>query len=91
MRRGLPQDVVTLNSHVVYSDETAGVKQLVTIVYPADADEDEGRVSVLAPVGIALLGLSVGEAIEWDFPDGSRRTLRVQALLRHRGAAEVRE
>ena len=91
MSRELPQDVVTLNSRLVYSDETAGVRKIVTIVYPADADDDEGRISVLAPLGIALLGLSVGEAIEWDFPDGSRRTLRVQALLRHRGAAEVRE
>jgi regulator of nucleoside diphosphate kinase len=91
MRRELAQDVVTLNSRLVYSDETAGVKQLVTIVYPADADEDEGRISVLAPLGIALLGLSVGEAIEWDFPDGSRRTLRVQALLHQRGAADVLE
>jgi regulator of nucleoside diphosphate kinase len=89
MRREFPQDVVTLNSQVLYSDETAGVKQLVTIVYPADADEDEGKVSVLAPLGIALLGLSVGEAIEWEFPDGSRRTLRVQALLRQRGASEL--
>lgn len=84
MKRELPRDVVTLNSRLVYSDETAGVEQLVTIVYPADADDDEGRISVLAPLGIALLGLSVGEAIEWDFPDGSRRTLRVQALL-HQG------
>lgn len=91
MRRELPQDVVTLNSHVVYSDETAGVKRLVTIVYPPDADEDAGKVSVLTPLGIALLGLSVGEAIEWDFPDGSRRTLRVQALLRQRAAAERHE
>lgn len=91
MRRELPQDVVSLNSQVLYSDETTGVRQLVTIVYPADADEDEGKVSVLTPLGIALLGLSVGEAIEWEFPDGSRRTLRVQALLRQPGVAELHE
>jgi regulator of nucleoside diphosphate kinase len=78
----MPQNVVRLNSKVVYSDETAGLKHIVTIVYPADADGAEGRVSVLAPLGVALPGLSVGQAIEWSFPDGSRRTSRVQALLR---------
>jgi regulator of nucleoside diphosphate kinase len=78
----LPADVVTMNSRVVYSDETAGVRRLVTIVYPGDADESAGRISVLSPLGTALLGLSVGQAIDWDFPDGSRRTLRVGALMR---------
>jgi regulator of nucleoside diphosphate kinase len=58
------------------------VRRLVTIVYPGDADESAGRISVLSPLGTALLGLSVGQAIDWDFPDGSRRTLRVDALMR---------
>jgi regulator of nucleoside diphosphate kinase len=78
----LPADVVTMNSRVVYSDETAGVRRLITIVYPGDADEGAGRISVLSPLGTALLGLSIGQAIDWDFPDGSRRTLRVNALMR---------
>jgi regulator of nucleoside diphosphate kinase len=73
----VPQDVVTMNSTVVYSDETADVQRAVKIVYPRDGDAAQGRVSVLSPIGTALLGLSVGQSIEWDFPDGSRRTLRV--------------
>ncbi|HXV12544.1 MAG TPA: nucleoside diphosphate kinase regulator [Burkholderiales bacterium] len=77
----LPADVVAMNSRVVYSDETAGMRRLVTIVYPEDADESAGRISVLTPLGTALLGLSVGQAIDWDFPDGIRRTLRVDALM----------
>lgn len=74
----VPRDVVTMNSRVLYVDEATGERRLVQIVYPAEADAGDGRVSVLAPVGSALLGLSVGQAIEWDFPDGSRRRLRVE-------------
>jgi regulator of nucleoside diphosphate kinase len=74
----VPKDVVTMNSRVLYVDETTGERRLVQIVYPEGADAGTGKVSVLAPVGAALLGLSVGQAIEWDFPGGSRRRLRVE-------------
>lgn len=77
----LPPDVVTMNSRVVYSDETAGVQRVVSIVYPREADASKGKVSVLSPIGTALLGLSVGQVIAWDFPDGSRRRLRVDELV----------
>lgn len=85
----LPPDVVTMNSKVVYSDETAGVQRLVSIVYPRDAKASDGKVSVLAPIGTALLGLSVGQAIAWDFPDGFRRRLRVNALVHQPEAQPV--
>jgi regulator of nucleoside diphosphate kinase len=74
----VPRDVVTMNSRVLYVDETTGERRLVQIVYPEEADAGAGKVSVLAPVGAALLGLSVGQAIEWAFPDGSTRRLRVE-------------
>jgi regulator of nucleoside diphosphate kinase len=77
----VPPDVVTMNSRVVYSDETSGVQRVVTIVFPGDADASDGKVSVLSPIGTALLGLSVGQAIDWDFPDGSRRRLRVDGVV----------
>jgi regulator of nucleoside diphosphate kinase len=77
----MPPDVVTMNSTVIYRDESADVRRAVTIVYPRDADPAEGRISVLSPIGTALLGLSVGHSIQWDFPDGSRRTLRVDELV----------
>jgi regulator of nucleoside diphosphate kinase len=77
----VPPDVVTMNSRVVYSDETSGVQRVVTIVFPGDADAADGKVSVFSPIGTALLGLSVGQAIDWDFPDGSRRRLRVDELV----------
>ncbi len=74
----VPRDVVTMNSRVLYVDETTGERRLVKIVYPMEADASAGKISVLAPVGAALLGLSIGQAIEWGFPDGTRRRLRVE-------------
>ena len=77
----VPPDVVTMYSRVAFEDETTGQSRVVTIVYPQDADASEGKISVMAPVGSALLGLSVGQSIEWCFPDGRPRTLRVVELL----------
>lgn len=71
--REIPPDVVTMNSRVrIRSDEQKrGV--VFTVVYPRDADLDENRISVLAPIGTALLGYRVGDAVEWDVPAGRRR------------------
>jgi regulator of nucleoside diphosphate kinase len=77
----VPPNVVTMNSRVAFEDETTGEFRIVTIVYPHEADSSEGKISVIAPVGSALLGLSVGQSIEWCFPDGRPRTLRVVDLL----------
>jgi regulator of nucleoside diphosphate kinase len=87
----VPPDVVTMNSRVLYVDETTAERRLVTVVYPAEADASEGRISVLAPVGAALLGLSVGQAIEWNFPDGSRRRLRVEDVSYQPESSRYRE
>ncbi len=75
--RDVPPDVVTMNSRVVFEDVTRGTTTEITIVFPHDADAQRGRVSVLAPVGTALLGLAQGDSIVWPFPDGSSRCLRV--------------
>lgn len=76
----VPSDVVTMNSRVVFEDAATGKTTEVTIVFPQDADLGHGRVSVLAPVGTALLGLAEGDSIVWPFPDGSSRCLRVVAV-----------
>ena len=76
----VPQDVVTMNSHVRYVDEMTGERRSVKIVYPAEADARHGKISVLAPVGTALLGLSLGQSIVWEFP-GGRRRLRVEEVI----------
>ena len=78
--------VVTMDSRVLYTDEATGAQQLAELVYPHDADRPGTCVSVLAPVGTALIGLSVGQAIEWDFPDGTRRRLRVDKVMHGKGA-----
>jgi regulator of nucleoside diphosphate kinase len=70
-------DVVTMNSRVLYEDETLGERREITVVYPREADTSRRRVSVLGPTGMALLGLRAGESIDWRFPDGSTRRLRV--------------
>jgi regulator of nucleoside diphosphate kinase len=81
----VPPDVVTMNSELVYEDAETGVRRAVRLVYPQDADAKLGRVSVLAPIGAALLGLHVGQEIEWTVPAGVRR-IRV-AEIRHQPEA----
>ena len=73
----VPPEVVTMNSRVLFEDVTTGERREITIVFPQDADIMRGKVSVLAPVGTALLGLSEGDSIVWPFPDGGSRCLRV--------------
>lgn len=77
----VPPDIATMNSRVRYTDETDGVSRTVSLVYPVEADAAKGKVSVLAPVGLALLGLSEGQSIDWDFPGGSRRRLKLEKVL----------
>lgn len=77
----IPRDVVTMNSRLIYADESAGTAREVVLVFPSDADPWSGRVSVLAPVGCALLGLRVGQSIDWNLPNGRRHRLRVERIL----------
>ncbi len=86
----LPHDVVTMNSCVLFDDEATGERRTITIVHPQDADAAQGRVSVWAPVGTALLGLSAGQSIDWPFSDGTIRRLRVVEVLYQPEAAQKR-
>jgi len=76
----VPAEVVRMNSVVECEDEHGGERHVLTLVYPQDADVSAGRVSVLAPVGSALLGLGVGQSIDWDAPGGRKLRLRVKAV-----------
>jgi len=73
-------DIVTMHSRVVCKDEVSGEQHEIELVYPHEANADRGRTSVLAPVGAALLGLSVGSVIEWPVPGGRQARVRVVAL-----------
>ena len=77
----VPPDVVTMNSRVLFEDETIGERREVTIVFPQQSDASGNRVSVLAPVGTALLGLAAGQSIVWPFPDGKPHSLRVLRIV----------
>jgi len=76
----VPADVVTMHSRVECEDILNGEDHILTLVYPNEADVERGRVSVLAPVGSALLGLSVGQSIDWEAPGGRSLKLRVKAV-----------
>lgn len=76
----MPKDVVTMNSRVVFENEETGERREITLVYPKDADIDAGKVSILVPVGTALLGLRVGQSIDWTLPSGQKHRYRVIAV-----------
>lgn len=69
--------LVTMNSRVEYEDLMTGQRRSIVLVYPEDADADAGRLSVLSPVGAALLGLSEGQEITWRLADGLPRRLKI--------------
>lgn len=75
-----PPDVVTIGSWVTYTDRGSGESRTVQLVYPDRADIAAGRVSVLTPVGAALLGLSPGQAMVWRTRTGAARDLVVTAV-----------
>lgn len=73
----MPGDVVTMNSTVRVADGTTGEEHELTLVYPRAVDAGPGRVSILAPVGSAMLGLRVGDSIEWQVPQGRLLDVRI--------------
>jgi regulator of nucleoside diphosphate kinase len=76
----MPRNVVTMHSKVQLRDLDSGEDVIYTLVYPAEADLSEGRISVLAPVGTAILGYGVGDVVEWTVPGGTVR-YRVERIL----------
>ena len=77
----MPSNVVTMNSRVRFAMEPSGKEYELTLVYPKDIDGTAGKISVLAPVGSALLGLSVGQEIEWPAPGGGMIRVRIIDIL----------
>jgi regulator of nucleoside diphosphate kinase len=72
----LPPKTVALDSRVRFRDETGAVRE-VTLVVPSKVEIEEGKVSVLSPVGSALIGLGVDDDIDWPMPGGKVRRWRV--------------
>ena len=76
----VPPTVVTMNSVVRFEDVDSGKETEVTLVFPGTAEIASYKVSVFAPIGSALLGLSIGDTIDWPLPKGRTRRLRVTAI-----------
>lgn len=76
----VPPDVVTMHARVRVVDLVSGECRELALVYPAEADVAANRVSVLAPLGTALLGYREGDEVEWEMPGGLRR-LRIESVI----------
>jgi regulator of nucleoside diphosphate kinase len=76
----MPTDVVTMNATVWFRDLDVDEVEKYTLVYPPDADVVQDRISVLAPIGTALLGYRVGDIVQWRVPSGKRRFEIVEVL-----------
>jgi regulator of nucleoside diphosphate kinase len=83
----MPPDVVTMHSRVRVRDMESGKEAEYTLSFPSEADLDQGRLSVLAPIGTALLGYREGDQIEWPVPAGIRRLEVTQVLFQPEAAA----
>ena len=77
----MPPNVVTMNSTVQFSIVETGKELRLTLVYPRYLDGSADKVSIFAPVGSALLGLSVGDELAWPGPGGKAMTVRVTDIL----------
>jgi regulator of nucleoside diphosphate kinase len=85
----LPSDVVAIGSRVRFEDVRTHTVREAVLVYPSFADASAGRISVLAPVGAALLGLAVGDTIAWPLPDGREVRLRILSVEPPAAGAET--
>ncbi|KUM05121.1 nucleoside diphosphate kinase regulator [Chromobacterium subtsugae] len=83
----MPANVITMNSRarIRLGD---GQEKLLTLVYPREADSEQGRISVLAPIGAALLGLSIGQDMQWPTPSGTTRLTVLEIVYQPEAAGE---
>ncbi|MBX3628547.1 MAG: nucleoside diphosphate kinase regulator [Nitrosomonas sp.] len=77
----IPPTVVTMNSTVRFSVESSHDEFELTLVYPRDIDSSGKKISILAPIGSALLGLSQGDEIEWPKPGGGLITVKIKEVI----------
>lgn len=75
----VPWNVVRMGSTVEYETDTGDARK-VTLVFPKDADISDGKISILTPIGTALLGLAAGQAMHWTAQDDRQHKLTVLAV-----------
>jgi regulator of nucleoside diphosphate kinase len=76
----VPHDVVTMNSRARLKDLETNEEKVYTLVFPSEANLEQQKISILAPIGTAILGYRVGDAVEWQVPGGIRK-LRIEEIL----------
>ena len=76
----LPENIVAMNSSVTFIDLDSGEETRISLVYPSDAKVEDMKISILTPIGTALIGLRVGGKIDWPIPGGKVRRLQVTAV-----------
>jgi regulator of nucleoside diphosphate kinase len=79
-QKDIPADVITMRSTVRLKDLDTSEEMIYRLVFPTEANYDDGKISVLAPIGTAMLGYQRGDVIEWQVPSGVRR-LSVEEVL----------
>ncbi len=78
--KDIPANVITMRSTVRLKDLVTGDENTYSLVFPTEADFSQGKISVLAPIGTAILGYRSGDTIEWNVPSGLRR-LKVDEVI----------
>jgi regulator of nucleoside diphosphate kinase len=76
----VPANVVTMNSKVILHDLDTSEEETYALVFPSEADASSGAISVLAPIGTAILGYREGDVVEWPVPSGIRQ-IRIEKIL----------
>ena len=76
----IDDNIIRMNSTVLLKDIQTRAKHMYKLVYPDEANMSENKISILAPIGTALLGFQVGDLIQWNVPAGKRK-LKVQGVL----------
>lgn len=78
--RKVPPDIVTMNTRMRVKDLDSGKEMTIQLVFPSEADYEEGKISIMAPIGTALIGYGAGDSVEWEVPAGIRR-LKIEEVL----------
>lgn len=86
--KDVPANVVTMNTQLQLRDEKTGEVKTYTLVFPQDANVDEGKISIMSPIGTALIGYCEGDTIEWAVPAGVRRLVIEKILYQPEAAGD---
>jgi regulator of nucleoside diphosphate kinase len=87
-QKKIPADAVTMNSTVRVLDVGSDEASTYTIVFPAEADIASHKISILAPIGTALLGYRAGDVVEWEVPSGLKRLKIIETLYQPEAAGD---